>query len=56
MTVEEREAREVRILARSMFRALVQHGYDTRQLVALVTAMIELATERLRAPGSDAAT
>ncbi len=37
----------VRILAKSLFRDLLQQGYDEKQIVALATELISEVTERI---------
>lgn len=39
----------VRILAKSLFRDLLQQGYDERQIVALATELISEVTARMAA-------
>lgn len=46
MSNAERQ-KQVRILAKSLFRDLIAQGYDERQIVSLATELISEVTQRM---------
>ncbi len=46
-----RDARAARILARSLFRDMMQSGYSSPQILALATELIDLVTKDMRGEG-----
>ena len=51
MSNAERQ-KQVRILAKSLFRELTAQGYDERQIVSLATELISEVTQRMASESS----
>ena len=51
MSNAERQ-KQVRILAKSLFRDLIAQGYDERQIVSLATELISEVTQRMASESS----
>ena len=51
MSNAERQ-KQVRILAKSLFRDLLAQGYDERQIVSLATELISEVTQRMASESS----
>ena len=46
-----RDTRAARILARSLFRDMRQNGYNSTQILALATELIDLVTQEMKGQG-----